>query len=156
MKNPDSGPTVHDDEWAAAVNSATDHVLQEAAAGRSRFRRRSNQATLLVLVGIAVSVVVGFWTPQIIPTGPELLSQSEQASDLRAEAAFLIEQIEAVKAETGTLPSPELLAPFLDEGYEYQVVNASSGRYVVRRSAGGVTVTYDGALPLGLWLLLGS
>ncbi len=156
MKNSESGLTVGDDEWAAAVDSAANQIHTEEAASRSRSWKRSQQATYLVLLGIVVSVVVALRTPKMLGPGPVTLSASEQASDLRAEAALLIEQIEAVKAETGALPSPDVLTPFLDEGYEYDIVNASTGRYVVRRTAGGVTVTYDGTLSLGLWLLLGS
>lgn len=155
MNNPDSGPTVQDDDWAAAVESATAHVSEEAA-DLARPRTRSHQPTLLVFLGIAVTGLVALWTPKLMPAPAPSLSLSEQAADLRAEAVLLIEQIEAVKAETGALPPRELLAPFLEDGYEYHVLNQAAGDYLVRRTGGGVTVTYDGTLTLGLWLLLGS
>ena len=49
-----------------------------------------------------------------------------------------------------------MLAPFLEEGYDYRITDRNAGLYEVRRSAGGVEVVYDGSLPLSLWLVIGG
>ena len=81
---------------------------------------------------------------------------SDQSEDLRFEAGLLVEEIEAYRAERGELPDPNYFAPYLNEGYDYEIIDRSAGRYVVRRRSGNVVVTYDGTLSLQLWLLLGG
>jgi hypothetical protein len=106
--------------------------------------------------GVVVALVVAVLEPRLLPGSPPSLPTTDQASDLRAEAALLVEQIEAYRQEKGSLPPPSMLSPFLEEGYRYRVVDEALGRYEVRRAAGGVEVTYDGTLPLGLWLVIGG
>ena len=108
------------------------------------------------LVGVLVTATIGAVTVQLSDPPPASLSPTDQASDLRMEASLLVEQIEAYMEEEGTLPDPSALVPFLEEGYEYQVIDRSRGLFLVRRTSGGVTVTYDGSLPLNLWVLLGG
>jgi len=108
------------------------------------------------VAGLMVAVSVAVLAPRMFPSDPVVLSVVEQASDLRAEAALLVEQIEAFRRERGTLPDAPMLAPYLDSGYEYRIIDRSLGKYEVRRSAGGVVVTYDGSLPLGLWVVIGG
>ena len=93
---------------------------------------------------------------QLAEPAPASLSVTYQAADLRLEAALLIEQINAYWEERGTLPAPLALNPYLEEGYEYEIVDRSQGRFIVRRAAAGVTVTYDSSLPLNIWILLGG
>jgi hypothetical protein len=107
-------------------------------------------------LGVLVTVAVAMVAPRLVQGPPPSLSSVEQAKDLRAEAGVLIEQIEAYREERGVLPAPAMLAPFLDEGYEYRIIDRAMGRYEVRRSAGGVEVVYDGSLPLNLWLVIGG
>lgn len=107
-------------------------------------------AGILITVGVAVGV------QNVGESDPAALPRSTQAADLRQEASALIDQIEAYRTERGQLPDPSLLTPYLDEGYEYHVIDEGAGRYMVRRTAGDVTVTYDGSLPLGLWLVIGG
>lgn len=106
--------------------------------------------------GILLTVGVAFGVREMTRPKPASLPVANQVADLRLEAAALIEQIEAYRTERGELPPPSMLSPYLDEGYEYHVVDENAGRYVVRRTAGGVTVTYDGSLPLGLWMVIGG
>lgn len=110
----------------------------------------------MLLAGLLVAVTVGFLYPRVMPGSSFGLSPMEQASDLRAEAGLLVEQIEAYREEYGKLPDPDLLAPYLDEGYHYRILDPTVGQYEVRRSAAGVEVTYDGTLSLGLWLVAGG
>jgi len=95
-------------------------------------------------------------TMQLAEPAPALLSVTDQASDLRLEAAILIEQIDAYWEERGVLPEPFALTPYLEEGYQYEIVNRNHGLFIVRRASAGVTVTYDGSLPLALWIVLGG
>lgn len=103
-----------------------------------------------------MTVSVALVIPRLVQGPPAVLTLVEQASDLRREAAILIEQIEAYRDERGVLPAPAMLAPFLEGGYEYRVLDRVTGHFEVRRSAGGVEVVYDGSLPLGLWVLIGG
>ena len=111
---------------------------------------------LLIVAGVVIALAVAVLSPRLVRRAEPGLSPVDQAADLRTEAGRLIEQIEAYRAERGTLPAPAMLAPFLDEGYEYRIIDRAAMRYEVRRSAGGVEVVYDGSLPLNLWLVLGG
>ena len=75
---------------------------------------------------------------------------------MREEVAVLVAEIEAYRAENGTLPPPAMFAPYLERGYQYQITDPLAKRFLVRRFTGEATVTYDGSLPLGLWLVLGE
>jgi hypothetical protein len=153
---PEPGNAPDHDKWAEVVSSAEDHVRRDAAFAPGRARPLPGRNALLVAAGVVVAIGVAFAAPRILPGSPASLPVTDQASDLRAEAALLIEQIEAYRQERGTLPPPSMLSPFLQEGYSYRIVDESMGRYEVRRAAGGVEVTYDGSLPLGLWLVIGG
>ena len=153
---PETGHDLDQDKWAAVVSSAEDHVRRDATYAPGRARPLPGRNALLVTLGVVVALAVAVAAPRVLPGSPASLPVTEQASDLRAEAALLIEQIEAYREEKGTLPAPALLSPFLEEGYSYRIVDEATGRYEVRRAAGGVEVTYDGSLPLGLWLVLGG
>lgn len=144
------------DDWAKAVASATDLVRKDEAAGRSPRAGPLGRDFYLVILGVLVTVAVAMLLPQLTAPAPAALPPRDQGSDLREEVAVLVEQIEAYKVEHRALPDPEVLRPYLEGGYEYLVIDPVQRKYAVRRSAGGVTVTYDGSLPLGLWLVLGG
>lgn len=156
MNPPDTATAANDGKWADAISRAEDLVARERSSGPDSPRPLPGQKTVMILVGLGIAVVVAFVSPRLFPGSPLLLSPAEQASDLRAEAVLLIEQIEAYRQEYGRLPAPEMLAPFLDEGYEYRILDPTVGQYEVRRSSGGVEVTYDGTLSVGLWLVVGG
>jgi len=147
---------LEDGKWENAISRADDLVRREKSSGPDAPRPLPGQGVVMILAGLVVAVVVAFVSPQIIPGTPIQLSPTEQASDLRAEAAVLIEQIEAYREEYGRLPSPDVLVPFLDEGYHYRILDPTVGQYEVRRTSGGTEVTYDGTLSLGLWLVVGG
>jgi hypothetical protein len=153
---PEHGQDPQQDKWAAVVSSAEDHVRRDATYAPGRARPLPGRNVLLIAAGALVAIGVAVAAPRVLPGSPPSLPATEQAADLRAEAALLIEQIEAYRQEHGTLPAPGMLSPFLEEGYSYRVVDQAMGRYEVRRAAGGVEVTYDGSLPLGLWLVIGG
>jgi hypothetical protein len=153
---PEPGNAPDQDKWAAVVSSAEDHVRRDATYAPVRARPLPGRNALLVAAGVVLAVGVALAAPRLMPGSPASLPLTEQASDLRAEAALLIEQIEAYRQERGTLPQPSMLSPFLEEGYRYRIVDEAMGRYEVSRTAGGVEVTYDGSLPLGLWLVIGG
>ena len=100
-------------------------------------------------------MVVAAWNGYRLRT-PATLSPVEQAADLRAEAAVLVREIEAYRDLQGRLPEPAAIAYLMDQGLSYRVVDPVVGRYEVTRTAGGVSVTYDGSLPVVLWVLLGE
>jgi len=156
VNRPDTQTPANDGKWADAISRAEDLVVRERSAGPETPRPLPGQKTVMILVGLGIAVAVAFVSPRLFPGSPLLLSSPEQASDLRAEAGLLIEQIEAYRQEYGRLPAPEVLAPFLDEGYEYRILDPTVGQYEVRRSSGGIEVTYDGTLSLGLWLVVGG
>jgi hypothetical protein len=142
--------------WEQAVSRAEDHVRLEATGELDRDRALPGQRVLLVVAGLVVAVSVWLASPRLF-RGPSVnMSPVEQGSDLRTEVGRLVEQIEAYRSERGTLPAPAMLAPFLDEGYEYRITDRNALRYEVRRSAGGVEVVYDGSLPLNIWLVIGG
>ena len=147
------------DPWADAIASAAAHVRTEGSEtdeDRGRNAPTKGRKIFLVAAGMVITVSVAFGVQRMTASEPATLPQASQAADLRREASALVDQIEAYRTERGTLPHPSLLSPYLSEGYEYHVVDEKAGRYVVQRTAGGVTVTYDGTLPLGLWVLLGG
>jgi hypothetical protein len=156
MVRPEPGQDRDQDKWAAVVSSAEDHVRRDATYAPGRARPLPGRNALLLAGGVVVALAVAVAAPRMLPGSPASLPVTEQASDLRAEAALLIEQIETYRQERGTLPPPSMLSPFLEEGYSYRIVDEALGRYEVRRAAGGVEVTYDGSLPLGLWLVIGG
>ena len=156
MSRHENGPPADADKWANVVSQAEDHVRREAVPEASPPRPLPGQKVIITLGCVTVALLAALWAPRLLPNEPAKLSAVEQAKDLRAEAGVLIQEIEAYKAEHGTLPQPTMLAPFLGHGYEYQIVNQSTGQYLVRRSAGGIEVTYDGSLPLRLWLVIGG
>lgn len=156
VSRPEHGGAPDHDKWAEVVSSAEEHVRRDTAVGPGRPRPLPGRNILLIAVGVVVAVAVALAAPRLIPGSPASLPLNDQASDLRSEAALLIQQIEAYRQERGTLPPPSMLAPFLDEGYSYRILDEATGRYEVKRSAGGVVVTYDGSLPLGLWLAIGG
>lgn len=158
LKTSDS-QTPDQDPWADAISIAAAHVETE---GSETDGRRGGEESptgrkfLLVAAGVLFTASVAFGVRQMSAPKPAGLPVATQAADLRLEASALIEQIEAFRTERGELPDPALLSPYLDEGYEYHVVDREAGRYMVRRTAGGVTVTYDGSLPLELWMVIGG
>jgi hypothetical protein len=152
----DSGGAPDQDKWAQVVSSAEDHVRLEASGAPAPRRPLPGRGVLLVSAGVLVTVGVALVAPRMFEGPPASLSSVEQASDLRTEVGLLVEQIEAFKEERGVLPAPAMLAPFLDEGYEYRITDRDGGRYEVRRRAGGVEVVYDGSLPLSIWLVIGG
>ena len=156
VNRPDPGTPSGDAKWADAISRADNLVRREKSAGPDTPRPLPGQRTVILGVGLILAVVVAFVSPLLMPGSPSTLSAAEQASDLRAEAALLVEQIEAYRAEYGGLPDPEVLAPYLDEGYDYRILDPTVGQFEVRRSAGGIEVTYDGTLSLGLWLVVGG
>lgn len=152
-------PQRQGDPWADAIASAEEHVRAgrpATAAGESEGDPSGGRKLLFVVAGVLVATAVAFGVREVARPEPPSLAAASQSADLRREAVVLIEQIEAYRTERGELPAPSLLSPYLEEGYEYYVVDDAAGEYVVRRTAGGVTVTYDGSLPLGLWTLLGG
>lgn len=156
MNRPGSGTPSDPDPWAEVVSSAEDMVRRDASPAQGPVRPLPGQKALTLAAGVLVALSVAVLTPRLAPPAPASLPAREQASDLRAEVALLVEQIEAYRAERGELPPPSMLGPFLDEGYEYRILDRAEGRYEVRRAAGGVSVAYDGELPLGLWLAIGG
>lgn len=144
------------DDWADAVASATDLVRKDEAVTRGAAGRPVGRDFYLVLLGVVVAVAVALGIPRLAGPEPAALAPRDQGSDLREEVAVLVEQIEAYRRENGALPDPEVLRPYLEGGYQYWVTGTRGDEFVVRRTAGGVTVTYDGSLPLGLWLVLGG
>lgn len=156
MNRLETGSAPDRDKWADVVSSAEDHVRMDASYVSRTAQPLPGRNVFVLLVGVVVAVAAALATSRIGPGSTLVLPPTQQASDLRGEVALLVEQIEAFREERGTLPTADLLEPFLDEGYEYEVLDASAGRYEVRRSAGGVEVTYDGSLPLGLWLTIGG
>lgn len=157
MNAPDPPPP-DQDRWAAAIQSAEAHVRADDSGSPpdDEDDPTTRRKVLLGTTGVVVTLVVALGVQAATGPDPAGSSPATLAADLRLEAAALVEQIEAYRTERGELPEPSFLSPFLDEGYEYEVVNEEEGRYLVRRSAGGVTVTYDGSLPLGLWTLVGG
>lgn len=156
MNRHDRDTSIDHDKWAQVVSSAEDHVRLETSGAPGPRRPLPGRGGLLVVTGLIVTVAVAMMAPRLVDGPPASLTTVEQAADLRAEAGMLIEQIEAYRRERGVLPAPAMLAPFLDEGYQYVIVDRAAGSYEVRRSAGGVEVVYDGSLPLGLWLVIGG
>jgi len=156
VNRPDKGSSLDGGKWENAISRADDLVRREKSSGLDAPRPLPGQGFVMILAGVVVAVVVAFVWPRVVPGTPSQLSHTEQASDLRAEAAVLIEQIEAYREEYGRLPSPDVLVPFLDEGYHYRILDPTVGQYEVRRTSGGMEVTYDGTLSLGLWLVVGG
>jgi len=156
VSRPETESPPEADKWANVVSAAEDHVRREATPGAVSPRPLPGQRVIIALACLTVAVLAALWAPRLVPREPAHLSSVEQAQDLRAEAGMLIREIENYKKEHGTLPQPAALAPFLGEGYEYQIINESTGKYVVRHSADGIEVTYDGSLPLRLWLVVGG
>jgi hypothetical protein len=156
VKQPDPGPGPDPNSWAQAVSRAEDHVRDEASSGPTAGVPLPGRAGLLVVAGLIVAAGLAFVSPRLVGSPRADLPAVQQATDLRVEVGRLVEQIEAYREERGTLPAPAMLAPFLDEGYEYRVTDRNALRYEVRRSAGGVEVVYDGSLPLNLWLVVGG
>lgn len=153
MKQRESLPS--DNDWAEAVASAK-HLVQQDEAATREAPLPLGRSFYLGLLGVGVALAVALFSPRLMAPEPVALSSVEQGADLRMEVSVLVEEIEAYKRETGRLPSPAMLAPYLEEGYEYRITDPATHQYLVRRSAGGVTVTYDGSLSLGLWLVLGG
>lgn len=151
-----SGPPPDDSKWADAISQAQRHVESGGSVEDDGVGRPALRGPVLGLLGVLVAVSIAVVTVQVSEPAPATLTATDQASDLRLEAALLIEQIEAYKEEQGMLPDAFMLAPYLAEGYEYQVIDRARGVYIVRREAAGVTVTYDGSLPVNLWVLLGG
>jgi len=156
VTRPDKKGAPDRDKWAEVVSSAEDAVRRDADLAPRRAHPLPGRNILLISLGVVVAVGIAIVTPRLAPGSAASLPFNDQASDLRAEAALLIEQIEAYRQESGTLPPASMLAPFLDEGYSYRIVDEVTGRYEVRRAASGVEVIYDGSLPLGLWLAIGG
>jgi hypothetical protein len=156
VKQPDTGPGADPNSWAQAVSRAEDHLRDEALAGPTAGRPLPGRTGLILIAGLVVAAAVAVVSPRLVGAPRVDLPAVEQAADLRAEVGRLVEQIEAYRQERGTLPAPAMLAPFLDEGYEYRVTDRNALRYEVRRAAGGVEVVYDGSLPLNLWLVVGG
>jgi len=152
----DGGTGTDHDKWAQVVSSAEDHVLLEASGVPTQRRPLPGYGVLVGALGVIVTVGVALVAPRLLEGPPASLSSVEQASDLRTEVGMLVQQIEAYKEERGILPPPAMLAPFLEEGYDYRITDRNAGLYEVRRSAGGVEVVYDGSLPLSLWLVIGG
>jgi len=132
------------------------HLVQQDEAATRAAPTPLGRSFYLGLLGVAVAVIVALASPRFMAPEPVTLSSVEQGADLRMEVSVLVEEIEAYKRETGRLPSPAMLAPYLEQGYEYRITDPRTQQYVVRRTAGGVTVSYDGSLSLGLWLVLGG
>lgn len=156
MNHPDPGASQDGSKWEDAISRADDLVRQERSSGPNAPRPLPGQGVVMIVAGLMVAALIAWTYPRFLPGTPTLLSPTEQASDLRAEAAVLIEQIEAYREEFGTLPAPDVLTPFLDEGYHYRVLDPTVGQYEVRRTSNGMEVTYDGTLSLGLWLVVGG
>lgn len=155
MKQPKDHPADETD-WARAVSRAEDHVRVESSGVAAAERPLPGMGALLVIVGLFVASGVAFVSRRLVASPRPTLSRVEQAADLRTEVGRMVQAIEAYRAEKGSLPPPELFAPYLQDGYVYRIVDPVSNRYEVRRSAGGVEVVYDGSLPLNLWLMVGG
>ncbi len=157
MSNLDSKEGPSNRDWSEVVSQATEQVKRDAEAGLDSSGPRLEEAFLFVSFGAVLALLVAIWVPRLAPGGEAAsLPLSEQGEDLRIEAALLVEEVEAYRADRGELPPPDYFAAYLDSGYDYQVVDAVRGKYIVRRYSGGVSVTYDGTMSLSLWLLLGG
>jgi len=153
LENSKKGPPSEDQRWAEVISEATQHVRTDG----SDVRELSTPTIFRkVFLGALIGASAALLTGHLAKPAPASLSVMNQAADLRIEAALLVRQIHAYWEERGKLPDPLVLTPYLEEGYEYQIVDQSQGRFVVRRAAAGVTVTFDGSLPLSLWVLLGG
>ena len=156
VKQRDPGHESDPEAWVQALSRAEDHVRLEASAVPDSAHPLPGRGALAIMMGVVVAVAVAIVTPRLVGSPTPGLSTGQQASDLRAEAGRLIEQIEAYRVERGSLPTPAMLAPFLDEGYEYRITDRASLRFEVRRSAGGVEVVYDGSSPFSVWVTFGG
>ena len=110
----------------------------------------------ILLAGFVVFLSVAAWNAYRLATPPTRLPADEQAADLREEAAVLIREIEAYRTAMGRLPEAQLIGDRLGGGFVYRVLDPVAGLYEVTRSAGDVSVTYDGSMTLGLWVLVGG
>ena len=153
----DQSPPVQpepDKDWADAVADAATHAQDRIVSAHQRSEARDLRLPVL-LVGVAAFVAAASWSAYRLIGPGNPLPQAEQAADLRQEAAVLIQEIEAYREIHKRLPDPELYADWLDPGLVYEIVDPVAGLYRVTRSAGDVSVTYDGSLALGIWVLMG-
>ena len=155
MGQPPAGELPDGKHWEDVVAEAATHAKGRGKSAEAR--APAGQRRLWVMVGTGTALVLAVaWgaynaTVSVLP-----LSPVEQAADLRQEAAVLIAEVEAFRTLNRRLPDPKEFADRLDGGLGYEVLDPIAGLYQVTRSAGGVTVTYDGKLPLGLWILVGG
>ena len=142
------------DDLEHAITSASRHLGVEAQLeepdptivvwGPRNFR-------LPVLVGLLIAMMTGtgylFFRPATAPP-PEQVEM-----ELRWSVQQVVTRVEVLRARTGRLPEAGDLFGVLTESVEY---DAFGSQYLVTATAWGVSVTYDGSMPLDSWVDLAT
>ena len=138
------------DEYDDALAEAVDHVAHTLEAQKEAEGLRSRKWYLPGLMASLIAfALVAAWNVWLITRPTPMLSPRLLEGGLRYEVGQLVREIEAHRAEHGTLPTPEDLAPFLDEIVGYTL---DGGEYVVSVRHDGVSLTYDGSVPIDRWM----
>ena len=137
-------------DWSGAVDDVLDKVAEHKAVAEDVEERQKPKSRTPILVGaLTLLVVVGAWNAWILTRPPEGLPPEIVANGLRYSVQFAAEVVEDFRAEQGRLPRAAEVADYLDDFVVYVV---TIDGFAVTAMDGDVQVTYDGSVPLDVWM----
>ncbi len=136
----------------AAIRQASEHLgvqfePEEDVTGVERLGPRSRRPIALLGFLLVVAAGSAYLSLRAPPHPPAARVEAE----LRSSVAHLVRRVEDLRVRSGRLPTESELFGFLGESIEYTPVD---GFYLVTGEAWGVTVEYDGSMPLDRWVTL--
>lgn len=150
----DRKPQGQGHDWHGAVSEAVEDLAEtesEVAEVQARQRRsRAATYTLMALPVLAAVVAFNVWS---FNRPPELLPDTEIAFALRQTAGALAEEVLALQARQGRLPTPDELGGYVDDELTYALRGEG---FVVTNTDGVLAVTYDGSRPVADWVANGG
>lgn len=137
-------------DWSGAVDEVLDTVAEhEAAIEEAEERQRPKSRTPMLVGALTLLVLVGVWNAWVLTRPPESLPPEVVSDGLRYTVQMAAEAIQDFRAEQGRLPSAAEVADYLDDFVVYVV---TIDGFAVTAMDGEVQVTYDGSVPLEVWM----
>lgn len=150
----DRKPQGQGHDWHGAVSDAMEDMAEtENEVAEVRARRRRSKAATYTLLALPVLGAVLAWNVWSFTRTPQLPPDPEIAFALRKTAGALAEEVLALKARQGRLPTAGELGGYVDDELTYTVRGEG---FVITNTDGVIAVRYDGAQPVADWVAGGG
>lgn len=150
----DRKPQGQGHDWHGAVSDAMEDMAEtENEVAEVRARRRRSKAATYTLLALPVLGAVLAWNVWSLTRTPQPAPDPEIALALRRTAGALAEEVLALQARQGRLPTADELGGYVDDELTYTVRGEG---FVITNTDGVIAVRYEGAQPVAEWVAGGG